>query len=176
MRISVVGATGSGKTNLARQVSKSLSVPHIELDGIYHQPGWTPLPVPEFRARVSEKAAGPEWVIDGNYSDVRDLVWGAADAVIVLDYPRSIVMNRVVRRSLVRAATRRQLWNGNQESFKFLLSKDPEKNIIRWASAAIDTLHERYLTAMKDPRWTGLTFVRLTHPRQAAAFLSALGD
>jgi len=83
-------------------------------------------------------------------------------------------MSRVIRRSLGRAATRRQLWNGNRESFKNLLSRDPEENIIRWASAAVDTLHERYLSAMNDPKWSGLNFVRLTDPRQTAAFLSAL--
>ena len=175
MRFSIVGTTGSGKTTLARSVSQSLSIPHVELDGIYHQPGWTRLPEAEFRLRIIAEVGRPDWVIDGNYSEVRELVWAAADAVIFLDYPRSVVMGRVIRRSLGRALTRRRLWNGNQETFKNLLSKDPEENIIRWASAAVDTLHERYLMAMNDPRWSGLNFVRLTDPRQASAFMSALG-
>lgn len=176
MRFSIVGTTGSGKTTLARSLSQSLSIPHVELDGIYHQPGWTRLPEAEFRMRIIAEVGRPAWVIDGNYSEVRELVWAAADAVIFLDYPRSVVMNRVIRRSLGRALTRRRLWNGNQETFKNLLSKDPEENIIRWASAAIDTLHERYLGAMEDPRWSSLNFVRLTDPRQASAFVSALGS
>jgi adenylate kinase family enzyme len=174
VRFAVVGATGSGKTTLARSVSRRLLIPHIELDGIYHQPGWTRLPEAEFRVRIIEEVGRSDWVIDGNYSEVRDLVWGAADLVIFLDYPRSVIMSRVIRRSFGRAATRRQLWNGNRETFRKLLSKDPQENMIRWASAAVDTLHQRYLTAMTDPEWSGLTFVRLTDPRQAAAFLTAL--
>ena len=176
MRFAVVGTTGVGKTTLARSISQCLSISHIELDGIYHQPGWVRLPEAEFRTRIEEEVGRPAWVIDGNYSEVRDLVWGSADAVIFLDYPRSVIMSRVIRRSLARVATRRRLWNGNQETFRNLLSRDPEENIIRWASAGVDTLHERYLSAMNDPKWSGLNFVRLTEPRQAAAFLAALGN
>jgi adenylate kinase family enzyme len=175
VRLAVVGTTGAGKTTLARSISQRLSIPHVELDGIYHQPGWKRLPEAEFRNRINEEVDRPDWVIDGNYSEVRDLVWAAADAVIFLDYPRSIIMRRVIRRSLGRAATRRELWNGNRETFKNLLSRDPQENIIRWASAAVDTLHERYLTAMNDPKWSRLNFVRLTDPGQAAAFLNSLG-
>jgi adenylate kinase family enzyme len=174
--LAVVGTTGAGKTTLARSISQSLGIPHVELDGIYHQPGWQRLPEAEFRTRIIEEVGRPDWVIDGNYSEVRDLVWAEADAVIFLDYPRKVIMRRVIRRSLGRAATRRRLWNGNRESFKNLLSRDPEENIIRWASAAVDTLHERYLTAMDDTKWSGLNFVRLADPRQAAAFLAALGS
>ena len=176
MRFAVVGTTGSGKTTLARSISECLSIPHVELDGIYHQAGWKRLPEAEFRVRIIEEVGRPDWVIDGNYSEVRDLVWAAANAVIFLDYPRSVIMSRVIRRSLGRVAVRRHLWNGNRESFKNLLSRDPEENIIRWASAGVDTLHERYLSAMNDPKWSGLNFVRLTEPRQAAAFLEALGN
>ncbi|HUP15752.1 MAG TPA: adenylate kinase [Acidimicrobiia bacterium] len=176
MRFAVVGTTGVGKTTLARSISQCLSIPHVELDGIYHQAGWKRLPEGEFRTRIIEEVGRPAWVIDGNYSEVRDLVWAAADAVIFLDYPRSVIMSRVIRRSLGRAATRRRLWNGDRESFKNLLSRDPEENIIRWASAGVDTLHQRYLSATNDPKWSGLNFVRLADPRQAAVFMAALGS
>jgi adenylate kinase family enzyme len=72
-RVSVVGAPGSGKTTIGRRLAARLDVPFIELDAIYHQPGWTELPRDEFRARVSELAAVDGWVVDGNYSVVQDL-------------------------------------------------------------------------------------------------------
>ena len=56
-------------------------MPFVELDGIFHQPGWAPLAADEFRRRVAEVTAGDAWVIDGNYSAVRPLVWARADTV-----------------------------------------------------------------------------------------------
>ena len=84
-RVSVVGNSGSGKSTLASALAEHLEVPWIELDSIYHQPGWIPLPAPDFRARVEAAAAGDAWVIDGNYTAVRDLVWARADTVVWLD-------------------------------------------------------------------------------------------
>jgi adenylate kinase family enzyme len=81
-RISVVGNSGSGKSWLARNVAEVLDLPYLELDGVFHQRDWTPLPDEEFAERVAAVAAGEGWVIDGNYSQVRPLVWRRADTVI----------------------------------------------------------------------------------------------
>ncbi|MCA1843265.1 MAG: (d)CMP kinase, partial [Actinobacteria bacterium] len=63
--MSVVGNSGSGKSTLAVALASRLGVPCLELDAVFHQPGWTELPVGEFRARVADAAAGHAWVIDG---------------------------------------------------------------------------------------------------------------
>ena len=65
-RVSVVGNSGSGKSTLARELASGLGVPHVELDSIFHQPGWEPLAEDEFRRLVTERADGDVWVIDGN--------------------------------------------------------------------------------------------------------------
>jgi adenylate kinase family enzyme len=70
----VVGCSGSGKTTLARRLAATLGSPHIELDSIYHQAGWTPLDDANFRARVQEATEPARWVVDGNYSVVQDIV------------------------------------------------------------------------------------------------------
>jgi adenylate kinase family enzyme len=57
-RVSVVGVSGSGKITVARELAARLSVPHIELDAVYHQPGWAALPSEEFWSRVAGLAAG----------------------------------------------------------------------------------------------------------------------
>jgi adenylate kinase family enzyme len=67
-RISVVGNSGSGKTTIARAIAEALGVPHLELDGVFHQPDWQPLDTDEFRRVVSEFTAADSWVVDGNYS------------------------------------------------------------------------------------------------------------
>src|SRR6266516_7770667 len=87
-RVSMVGVSGSGKSTLGRELAGRLAVPYVELDAIFHQPQWTPLPEEQFRRRVAAIASGRGWVIDGNYSAVQPLVWERADTVVWLDPPR----------------------------------------------------------------------------------------
>ena len=77
--MSVVGCSGSGKTTLARALARELGSPYVELDAIFHQPGWTELSDDEFQARVDEATTSDTWVVDGNYSVVR--TWDKADTV-----------------------------------------------------------------------------------------------
>ena len=104
----MVGNSGAGKSTVARQLARNLGVPFVELDAIYHQAGWAPLTAGEFRARVAGVTAGDAWVIDGNYSAVRPLVWARADTVIWIDPPRHRVMRQVIWRTFRRAAFRQQ--------------------------------------------------------------------
>jgi adenylate kinase family enzyme len=145
-RIAVVGNSGSGKTTLGRSVADILAVPFVELDAIYHQAGWRSLPVEEFRQRVGAIAAGAAWVIDGNYSAVRDLVWARADTVIWFDLPRHTVMRQVLGRTLRRAVTRAELWNGNHEPLTGLLRRTQKS---RWSGGPG---HSTLNTASATPR------------------------
>lgn len=132
-RIAIHGASGAGKSTLAREIASHAGVPVLELDAIYHQPDWTPLEESEFRRRVSDFVAQSKWVCDGNYRAVRDLVWQRASLIIFLDLSRRRVMARLIRRTLKRLALRETLWNGNRESWRNLLSRDPERNIWLWS-------------------------------------------
>ncbi len=105
-RVSIVGNSGSGKTTLGRRIAEQIGAPFVELDAIVHQPGWEPLPTEEFRAKVAEIAAQDLWVVDGNYSVARDILWDRADSVVWFDLPRRLVMVQVVRRTLRRTITR----------------------------------------------------------------------
>jgi adenylate kinase family enzyme len=67
-RVSVVGTSGAGKSTLARALAGALDAEFLELDSVFHQPGWVPLPREEFRRRVAAAVAGERWVIDGNYT------------------------------------------------------------------------------------------------------------
>jgi adenylate kinase family enzyme len=169
-RISVVGNSGSGKSRLAAQLAAALAIPHLELDGVFHQAGWQPLPRPDFRAAVADFAAGDAWVIDGNYRAVQDLVWARADTVVWLDPSRARVMRQLVPRTLLRMVRRSELWNGNRESFTGLFRADPEKSILRWAWTQHARTRERYRRAQADPAHAHLEFVRLTTSAQVAEF------
>lgn len=113
-RIVVVGTTGSGKTTTARRLAANLGYPHVELDALHWEPNWTPAPVEVFRRRVREVTRAACWVVDGNYSQVRDVLWPAADTIVWLDYALPVIMGRLLRRTARRALPREELWNGNR--------------------------------------------------------------
>ena len=171
-RVSVVGNSGSGKSTLAAALADHLRAPWIELDSIYHQPGWVPLPRDDFRTAVEALTAGDAWVIDGNYTAVRDLIWARADTVVWLDLSRPLVMSRVISRTLRRALHRQELWNGNREPLSNWLTLDPERSIIIWSWTQHAKYRVRYESAMADPAWSHLSFVRLRSPTAVKAFLN----
>jgi adenylate kinase family enzyme len=170
-RVSVIGSAGSGKSTLASSLARAMGVPFLELDSVFHQAGWTPLPEPEFRRRVAAAVRGESWVVDGSYSAVRDLVWARADTVLWLDLPKRTVMRRIVWRTLRRVAGRAELWNGNRERWRNFFTWDPQESIISWAWHKHGPHRERYAAAMADPANGHLRFVRLTSPRAVRRFL-----
>jgi adenylate kinase family enzyme len=165
---------GSGKSRFAVALARALQVPHVELDAIFHQPGWTPLPDEDFRTRVKEATESGSWVADGNYSVVQDIVWGRADTVVWFDLPYATVLWRTIGRTLRRVVTREELWNGNREPFSNLWSFNPEKSIIAWTATRHRVYRHRFSEAEWDPRWAHLRFVRLRSPAEADAFLAGV--
>jgi adenylate kinase family enzyme len=175
-RVAVVGNSGSGKSHLARQLAGKLKVPCVELDSIFHQPGWTPLPTEEFRARVAAIASGDGWVIDGNYSIVQPLVWARADTVVWLDLPRRLVMRQILVRTIRRAVTEAELWNGNREDWRNIFSLDPEKSMIVWAWIKHAEYRSRYSAAARDPAHEHLRFIRVRSRALAQRLVASLDD
>ena len=131
-RVVVQGTSGSGKSTLSAALADTLGVAYLELDGLYQQPNWMGLELEEFRERVSAFVAQPRWVVDGNYSQVRDILWPLATTIVFIDLPKRVVMTRVVKRTLLRIVKRERLWNDNRESWRNALSRDPMRNIILW--------------------------------------------
>jgi adenylate kinase family enzyme len=116
----------------------------------------------EFQARVANLVKGQTWVVDGNYSLVREQVWRHADTVIWLDLPRHVVMRQLVQRTITRAILRVELWNGNYEPWRNLFAPDPDNSIIAWAWNKHSTYRNRYAAAAADPLWAHLDFHRIT--------------
>ena len=173
-RISVVGNSGSGKSTFAKQLAAILHLKHIELDSIFHQENWTPLPDHEFVSAVTNATSENNWVACGNYGKVRDIVWSRADTIVVFDFPRRIVMWRVIKRTTKRFLRREVLWNGNRESLRNALSlHDPEKSIISWAW----TQHSVYSAVYRDERKNNssphVQWIFFTSPQEVRDFLDS---
>jgi adenylate kinase family enzyme len=172
-RISVVGTIGSGKTTFARKTSHLLDAPHVELDALHWEPNWVEAPNDLFRERVKQSLQVDSWVADGNYHQVRDIVWSRADTVVWLDYPFRTIIARLARRTLRRIFNHEQLWNGNQEHIRGLFTRD---SVFMWAIRTYRRRRRQYPVLLSRPENSHLAVVRLRSPSEAARFLSTLGQ
>jgi hypothetical protein len=98
-RVAIVGTTGAGKTVLAQQLAIRIDAVHVDLDALHWEPGWQEAPRDIFRARVVEALQDERWVVTGNYSKARGLIWTKADTLIWLDYGLSIFIGCCAGRS-----------------------------------------------------------------------------
>ena len=170
--MAIVGGSGSGKSTMADKLAVKLGAEMIELDGLFHQANWEPTPTPEFRAKVAAALDTERWIVAGNYSTVMDIVHGQADTIVWLDRPRWLVTARVVRRSLGRVITRKELWNGNRERWGNLINRDPEVNIILWAWTHHDAHRARYEGFSSGTFWAHADVHRLRTRRDVRQFMA----
>ena len=170
-RSAVVGATGCGKTWLARELTQRLGVPHVELDTLYWEAGWKEAPREVFRARVEAALAGQGWVADGNAHLARDIIWGRATAVVWLDYALPLVLWRLARRTLRRLLTGEALWNGNRQRLGDLFSRN---SVAVWVLQSHFRHRREYPAELARPEYAHLAVVRLRSPRETAQWLETL--
>ena len=168
-RVLVTGATGVGKSTLARQVAAAMALPHVELDALYHGPQWQPRPT--FRDDVIALAAEDQWVTEWQYPVARPLLAERADLLIFLDLPRWLVTWRIVRRTLRRALHRTELWNGCREAPLRTILIDPD-HIVRWAMRT-QPEHAPRVRALAEQR-PELPIVWLSSRRELAKWTGAL--
>ncbi|MEM7042254.1 MAG: adenylate kinase [Pseudomonadota bacterium] len=64
-RIAIIGNAGGGKSTLARDLSKALQTPHVELDRILWNMDWTPQPADAYSEQHARAIAADAWIIDG---------------------------------------------------------------------------------------------------------------
>lgn len=173
----MVGNSGSGKSRLARRLASTLGVPYVELDSIHHLPGWREIDSAEFAAEVDAITGTDGWVIDGNYRAVvvDGPVWARAETVVWLDLPRRTVMRQVVGRTVRRAVTHEELWNGNREPLRNLWSRDPERSVVRWSWTQHAKYVARYTDAMTSPRFEHIDFVRLRSHADGDRLIQRIG-
>lgn len=169
----VVGPSGAGKSTLARAIGAKSGLRVVELDALAWNPGWDLAPDDEFRMRVGKAIASDGWIVDGNYSRARDLLWARAGTVVWLDLPLSVILPRIMRRSWRRWRSKELLWGSNRETFwaHFL----PGDRSLIWFTAR--TFHKRrrdLQAAMADPEWQHLTWMRFRSTRELERWVESL--
>jgi adenylate kinase family enzyme len=141
------------------------------LDALHWEPNWTEAPLDVFRQRVTDALSAEAWVVDGNYSKVRDIVWGRTDTLVWLDYPLTVCLYRLLRRTLRRATTRELLWGTNRESWQqAFFSRD---SLFVWAFTSHRRRKRTFPAALRRPEYAHLRVVRLRSPRAARRWLAS---
>ena len=97
-KILIIGICGAGKTTLAIQLAEKLNIPIIHLDRHYWKSGWVESSKEEWRKKVEELCKQDSWIMDGNFGGSFDIRFPNADAIILLDYSRSLAIFRTIKR------------------------------------------------------------------------------
>lgn len=95
MKLALIGAPGSGKTFIAKFISRYLGLKHIECDVIF----WEGL---DLRGRIAEEIKEKDWVLEGHISKVNDLVFPVADKIIVIEDLHLRSLFRALKRDILR--------------------------------------------------------------------------
>ena len=169
-RVLVAGVTGAGKTTLARRLAGLWDLRHVEIDALFHGPGWVPRP--EFLDDVRAFAAEDRWVTEWQYTSrgTNEILAPRAELVLWLDYPFAVVRRRLLRRTISRAVRRTELWNGNRErGLVNMLNPDPSENILQWQRRTRHHWGER-MPALQQ-QFPHLEVIRFRHPHEAEEWL-----
>jgi len=144
-----------------------------ELDALVHQPWWTEASDEDFRRDVEAAMSSPEgWVLDGLYQrKIGDLILRRADTLVWLDQPLTLVLGRLVKRAVKDIVTKRDLFNGNRQTWRFaFFTRD---SLVGFA------IKEHFRHRRDWPEAFGnhpnLQIVRLRSPREVEAWLEAQG-
>lgn len=165
-RIAVAGVSGSGKSTLAKRISDVLQVSYVEIDSLFHGPGW--IPRGAFVSDVTRIISQDSWVIEWQYSAVRAQILERADTLLWLDLPTPRTLYQLARRTIHRRLWRVELWNGNFEGplRKFFSDRD---HIVRWGIRTRNKCRRQVPAA--DALYPDLQVVRLRSRRDGEIWI-----
>jgi adenylate kinase family enzyme len=171
-RTVVIGSSCSGKSTFSQRLAKKSKIEYIELDQLHWLPDWKERPDEEFRELVNQAIAADSWIVDGNYSIVRDILWPRVTTIIWLNHSFRLVLYRAITRSIMRAATKKRLFAGNIESFRRTFFS--RESIILWIIKTYHHKRKNYTKLLKQKNTRGVNVVELNSQKQVETYLKSV--
>ncbi len=146
-RICVYGH--GGKTTLSAALGDHTGLPVIELDAISWLPNWVERDKNELQEIVLKRIEScPDgWIVDGNYSQLRQHLLPRSDTVIWLHLPRMIMALRIVKRTFLNAIRGTKICGDNYESLLRMWGPD---SIIWYKAFNSGGSHERIVEELNE--------------------------
>ena len=121
---------------------------------------------------MTEASADDAWVIDGNYSTIRDIVWPRAQLLVWLGYSFLTSFRQLFVRTAGRVFRREELWSGNRERLRTqLFTRD---SIFWWLITTHRTRRREYRRLLDSGALGHLSVVRLTSRKETLEWLDEL--
>ncbi len=163
-RLYILGTMGSGKTTLAKEISKRLKIKEYDLDDIYWKRKFDIRRDEKERSQVVKKLIKKKtWIIEGVYSS-----WGVEDIlarathVIMLDLPFYVLWHRIIKRYLARRGMHREKLSGVLALLKYV-----------WLYKRRGP-HEGYHEHMRLIQKSKAKVIHITNQKEKKIFLTAL--
>jgi adenylate kinase family enzyme len=121
LKIDIIGSVASGKTTLAKEISKKYQIPCYEKDNVVWErtPNGDKKRSPEERDRIFDEIIKRDhWIVEGSPRKVLQESFSCSDYIILLDVNLFIRLFRVFRR-WVRQRTGKETYN-SKPTFEFL--------------------------------------------------------
>ena len=119
MKIRIIGCSGSGKTYLAKRLSKKYNIPNFDLDDIQWDNSQNSygvkMPIEKRGQMLNDILQHSDWIIDGVYYAWVQKSFEDADVIYVLDMPKWLYRFRIIKRFIRR---RVGLEKGKKETLK----------------------------------------------------------
>lgn len=127
MKIHIIGCSGSGKTYLAKALSKKYNIPHFDLDDIQwdnNAAGYgVKMPIEKRTELLNNILENEDWIIEGVYYAWVGKCFEDADKIYVLDIPKRVYTYRIIKRAIKRKFG---LEKGKRETLKSVY------NLLKW--------------------------------------------